>query len=98
MNNLKIKICGIKTVDVALACLDVGVNYLGFNFAPSSRRFIELDHANKIISKIENFKDIHSIKYVALVFKTPMQDLIDIIKTGMYDYIQYVVHDETFSV
>jgi phosphoribosylanthranilate isomerase len=36
-----IKICGVKTLEVALAVVDAGADMLGFNFYPPSPRYIE---------------------------------------------------------
>jgi len=36
-----IKICGVKTFEVALAAVEAGADMLGFNFYPSSPRYIE---------------------------------------------------------
>ncbi|NBT94841.1 MAG: phosphoribosylanthranilate isomerase, partial [Chloroflexi bacterium] len=35
---MRVKICGIRSVDVAVACAGAGADFLGFNFAPVSRR------------------------------------------------------------
>jgi len=37
---MKVKICGLKTLDSALSALDAGADLLGFNFYPPSPRYI----------------------------------------------------------
>ncbi len=49
----KIKICGIKTLPDALAAIDAGADYLGFNFYPKSVRFIEIDTCAEITSVLK---------------------------------------------
>jgi phosphoribosylanthranilate isomerase len=36
---MKVKICGIKTFDDALAAIDAGADMLGFNFYPPSHAY-----------------------------------------------------------
>ena len=38
---MKVKICGITTLDDALAAIDAGADLLGFNFHPRGPRYIE---------------------------------------------------------
>jgi len=52
MNDVKVKICGIRTSEAAQATIDSGADYLGFNFVPKSRRYIEPKLAAEIIKKI----------------------------------------------
>ncbi|MGA7078054.1 MAG: phosphoribosylanthranilate isomerase [Terriglobales bacterium] len=47
-----IKICGITNVDDALAAIDAGANALGFVFYPQSPRYVTLETARSIISKL----------------------------------------------
>jgi len=49
---VQVKICGIRTLDSAKAAVDAGADFLGFNFVPSSKRYISPSNAAKIINKI----------------------------------------------
>lgn len=44
----KVKICGIRTMEAAKAAINAGADFVGFNFVPSSCRFIEPKAAAKI--------------------------------------------------
>jgi phosphoribosylanthranilate isomerase len=48
----KIKICGIKTADDALAAIDLGVDLIGFNFYPKSPRYVEVGVCRGIMSRV----------------------------------------------
>jgi len=58
---VKVKICGITNYDDASAALDMGADLLGFNFYPKSPRFVTLEKATEIISKLPAFVDIAGI-------------------------------------
>jgi len=47
-----VKICGITTLDDALACVDAGADALGFNFWPQSKRRIAVTDAAKIAKRL----------------------------------------------
>jgi phosphoribosylanthranilate isomerase len=51
----KIKICGIKTVDDALAAMDAGADLLGFNFYPKSPRCIDVGKCRDIMSVMRKY-------------------------------------------
>lgn len=53
MNDIKVKICGVRTLEAAHAAVDSGADYLGFNFVPKSRRYIDPAHAAEIIKQIK---------------------------------------------
>ena len=37
-----VKICGVRTIDAALVCAEIGVDFVGFNFVPASRRAVDV--------------------------------------------------------
>ena len=51
----KIKICGIKTVDDALAAMDAGADLLGFNFYPKSPRYLDVGRCRDIMSVMRKY-------------------------------------------
>lgn len=53
-----VKICGIRTVQAAKAAWHAGADWLGFVFAPTSRRFIPPEQAADIIRQIGGAKKI----------------------------------------
>lgn len=54
----KIKICGIKTVDDALAAMDAGADLLGFNFYPKSPRYITVGQCRDVMSVMRKYGQI----------------------------------------
>lgn len=56
---MKIKICGLKTVEDSLAACEAGADFLGFNFYPYSVRYISLEDCRSIVNKVrESFPGI----------------------------------------
>ena len=51
----KIKICGIKTADDALAAMDAGADLIGFNFYPKSPRCISVGQCRDIMSVMRKY-------------------------------------------
>lgn len=58
MTKIKIKICGIKTVDDALAAMDAGADMLGFNFYPKSPRYIGVGQCRDVMSVMRKYGQI----------------------------------------
>ena len=50
MKRVKVKVCGVKTVEEAQSAVDAGADALGFNFWPGSARYIEPRAAREVIA------------------------------------------------
>lgn len=54
MQKFKLKICGIRHVHEAAYCEEIGVNYIGLNFVPSSKRVINVETGKNICGAVNN--------------------------------------------
>lgn len=52
MTRVKVKICGVRTLEEAQAAVDAGADALGFNFWPPSARYIDPHAAREVITGI----------------------------------------------
>ena len=61
---MEVKVCGLSTVEHVKTCVNLGANYCGFilNY-PKSHRFIQLEKAKDLTSKI---LEKPGIKYASL--------------------------------
>ena len=79
---IKIKICGIKTIEAAEAVADNGADFIGFIFFERSHRYIDPRGAAEISRRVSNVKKVG-------VFVDERADVINSIadRVGL-DYIQ----------
>lgn len=82
----KIKICGIKTLPDALAAIEAGADYLGFNFYPRSARFIEKAACAEITSVLK--REHPQIKLVGVFVNSSVEEITDILQTCALDLAQ----------
>lgn len=81
---VKVKICGITSLEDALAAVEAGADALGFVFYPESPRFIDPGEARAIIARLPVF--ITSVG----VFVDESEDLIRrIIREGGIQVLQF---------
>lgn len=85
-NMIKIKICGIKTIHDALAAIDAGADYLGYNFYPRSVRCIEKQACMEITSVLK--KRFPHIKLVGVFVNSSVEEMKDIMETCLLDAAQ----------
>jgi phosphoribosylanthranilate isomerase len=69
---IKIKICGIKTLQDALAAVSAGADMLGFNFYPKSPRCIDVGTCRWIMSTMRKYGQI---KYVGVFVNAPAEEV-----------------------
>ena len=81
-----IKICGIKTLKDALAAIEAGADYLGFNFYPKSVRFIEKPACAEITSVLK--REHPRIKLVGVFVNSSVEEINDILQTCSLDLAQ----------
>jgi phosphoribosylanthranilate isomerase len=82
----KVKICGIKTMKDALAAIDAGADYLGFNFYPKSIRFIEMDACMKITAVLK--REHPEVKFVGVFVNSPVEEVRTIMEACSLDLAQ----------
>ena len=78
-----IKICGLTTLEDALAAAEAGADYLGFIFAPGSPRLIEPEEAKKIVEKLPP-----EVKKVGVFRDAPLADVRSIMEFCDLDIVQ----------
>jgi len=82
---MKIKICGIRTIESAKVAVEAGADFIGFNFVPSSGRKIKPSLAVEILKQLpENL----STKIVGIFKDQTINDIKKIIATVPLDYVQ----------
>ncbi len=81
----KIKICGIKTVEDALAAMEAGADLLGFNFYPKSPRAIDVGACRDIMSVMRRYGHI---TYVGVFVNAPAAEIRSIMGTCGLSLVQ----------
>jgi phosphoribosylanthranilate isomerase len=71
-NMTKIKICGIRTINDALAAMDAGADLIGFNFYPKSPRYIDVGICRNIMSVIRRFG---CVRYVGVFVNASVAEI-----------------------
>ncbi len=70
----------------ALAAIDAGADYLGFNFYPKSVRFVEKETCAEITSVLK--REHPNIKLVGVFVNSPVDDVKNILETCSLDLAQ----------
>ena len=82
MSDLKIKICGVKDLEIAKHAIDAGANFIGFIFYEKSHRNITIKNCEQILSSIKD-----TTIPVAVTVNPDDNLLDDLLRIG-FQYIQ----------
>ncbi len=84
MNRTRVKICGITSIEDALAAVDLGADSLGLVFYPASKRAITAAAAAAIRSKLPAF-----VALTGLFVDAAAADINSVLATVRLDYLQF---------
>ncbi len=88
MTRVKVKICGITRLDDALMAVDYGVDLLGFNFYPGSKRYIEPAQAANICRDLKDHFRKKCPTLIGLFVNLPAEQMQAIMAQVPLDGIQ----------
>lgn len=90
---VRVKICGIKDIEIALKTADAGADFIGFVFA-SSKRQVSVSSVKKIINELARHKN--RPKSVGVFVNTPANEINRVAKECNLDWVQ-LSGDEPWS-
>lgn len=85
VDKLKVKVCGITTMEEVKELVKLDIEYLGFIFVKKSKRFIDKDDAKVLIRYI---KQNSNIKTVGVFVDSPLENVLEIMNYAELDVIQ----------
>ncbi|HEX8931651.1 MAG TPA: bifunctional indole-3-glycerol phosphate synthase/phosphoribosylanthranilate isomerase, partial [Patescibacteria group bacterium] len=86
--SVKVKICGVRDLKIAQKSIAAGADFLGFNFVPTSKRYLDLKSAKNIISNLRIKDKKLKTKLVGIFQNTPTDEVNEITERLDLDYVQ----------
>ena len=83
--NVRIKICGVQSVEEALGAVEAGADLVGINFVPESSRFVDLRVAELISEALAEFP----VERVALFQDATWDEIDTVLRRVEFDRIQF---------
>ena len=80
---VRIKVCGITSLNDALACADASVDLIGFNFYARSPRYVAPSLAGEIAARLDP-----RMMRVGVFVNAPPQDVASIVEEARLDAVQ----------
>ncbi len=85
---MKVKICGLRSIEAARTATDGGADFLGFILWPKSRRYVEPDQAARIVGEVRG-----TAKTVGVFVDEELYTAARIIKKCGFDMAQLHGHE-----
>src|SRR5258706_11191296 len=86
---VKIKVCGITNLEDALAAVELGADYLGFNFYPPSPRAVGPEQARAILRQVPP-----GVGTFALFVNETKEKILRILESGARAYTGVQLHGD----
>ena len=80
----RVKICGNTNYEQARLAVDLGADYLGFIFVPSSKRVITVERASEILAELADFKNT-----VGVFCNQPKKEVEAIAEQLRFKFLQF---------
>lgn len=80
---MNVKICGIRSLETAIAACESGATHLGLNFITASRRYIDEAEAGEIARHLQG-----KVKLVGVFRDMPLEVVNDLAVRYQLDYVQ----------
>ncbi len=83
--SVRIKICGVKSPEDALAAVEAGADLIGVNFVEGSKRQVDVRRALEICEALES----HDVERVALFRDAPWDKIDGILRRVPFERVQF---------
>ena len=87
---IKVKICGVRTVEVAKFCEENRVDFVGLNFVPVSKRKIGEEMANEISKYLGNTKKVGVFQNQSIEEVNKFAKFVDYLQLCGDESIEYI--------
>ncbi len=84
----RLKICGLRQADHALAAREAGADFLGFNFVPGVRRRLSEEAGHKVTEEYRRAAGHGGLSLVGLFANQPLEEVNRIVETCRLDFAQ----------
>ncbi|MFH1560582.1 MAG: phosphoribosylanthranilate isomerase [Chloroflexota bacterium] len=89
----KVKICGLKRVDNALAAANAGADFLGILFEPDSKRYLDAEEARHLVQSFRAQWHPREPRWVGVFANQPLEEVNHLLNYCDLDLAQLSGHE-----